>query len=328
MPDENFKPAKQTLAELQRDMSERMKIDKASADDFNLNDFVPKYFEMDPELHDLLPNGRRLQNGMKVLCEDEGSRVSLSTLVKNPKDFNLHEARKWNRWATVTDLEIVENALITGMITFVGLFEDGTKRQFIKGVEAAWYVKLDSIPEEDPLAEEEAELKEALASLVETSKIAWSGILDMLKTGVKEEADLLDAAAEKLHASTKNLKFSEKPEDLGEKKYTIQPKTVEAMVWAFVGNNADFLLSKEIHSLNELHLLYTRYCDKVVGVQWKLMRRDFLGQIKTYFQTWADVEERDEEGLFVTDTQLILFNPKPVDVEAGYSEMTNNKKED
>jgi hypothetical protein len=243
---------------------------------------------------------------------------------------------------TVTGLEI-SNKDVEGLVTFIGLFEDGTKRQFVKPTYAAWYVKLESIPEgypsdevyytesqiaimpdeqlesirssgltdgamKNPLGAEAEELKKAMANLVGTSKAAWTNIMDMLKEGLKEEADLLDAAAERLYANSKNVTFSEQPEDLGEKKPFYRQATMEDMVRNFVRNNRDFFMSKNVHSLNEVYSKYNDHCGNVIGWKWKLSRRDFMQHMKTYFEAWVDMERRDSEGTYVVDTELTGFS--------------------
>jgi hypothetical protein len=291
--------------------------------------FVPKSYRMDPETEDVL-YGEKLRDGMIVLYADDNRRESIPHIQKYGTDDGLANALLYNRWVTVSDLGKFDENL-----TFIGVYSDGTKKQHTFHPKKAWYVKLDSIPEEDPLAAEEAELKEAMASLVETSKVAWSGILDMLKEGIKEEADLLDEAASKLHENAKNVKspynFYKKPEDLGdvmddEGLPYFRKATVHDVVRNFVNSNMDFFTSKEVHSLNEIHPRYNHYCDQK-GMQFKLSRNDCMQHMKTYFRTWASVEQKDEHGTFEADTQLIgFFNPH--DVEAGYSEVTNNAMED
>lgn len=301
-------------------------------DKIDLSQFVPKNFEMDPELHDLLPNGRALRNGMVVLIEEEAQRQDLELVKKNPS-MRLPQALRWNRWMTVSNVEFPGESEILTDVTFVATYDDGTKKKIAKGVMQAWYVQLDSIPEDEAiyytehqiatmsdeqlesirgggLAKEEAELKEAMASLVTTSKIAWQGILEMLKEGIKSEADLLDEAAARLGKKYHRFDFSEKPEDLGDVKADGHPyfrkTTVHDIVRDFVRKNRDFIDSKEVHSLNELHPMYNHYCDKV-GMQWHLIRRDFMQHLKSYFRTYADVEVKNDDGSFESDTQLIGF---------------------
>lgn len=295
-------------------------------DKIDLSQFVPKNFEMDPELHDLLPNGRALRNGMVVLIEEEAQRQNLELVKKNPS-MGLPQALRWNRWMTVSNVEFPGESEILTDVTFVATYDDGTKKKIAKGVMQAWYVQLDSIPEDEAiyytehqiatmsdeqlesirgggLAKEVAELKEAMASLVTTSKIAWQGILEMLKEGIKSEADLLDEAAARLGKKDVRYDFHIP----GDNPY-FRKATVEDAVRNFFRKNRAFIDSKDVHSLNELHPMYNHYCDKV-GFQWKLSRRDFMQHLKSYFRTYANVDvkyEEDDDSSFESDTQLIGF---------------------
>lgn len=105
---------------------------------------MPKYYKMDPQTDDMLPNGHYLVEGMKVLIgnPDMRDRPESSFGAEWEKDKLLTR----NRWCTVTYPQVSEKE----ELTFVGVYEDGTKRQHIVSAHYAWLVKKDSIP--DPMA--------------------------------------------------------------------------------------------------------------------------------------------------------------------------------
>jgi hypothetical protein len=114
---------------------------------------VPKYFVMNPETDDLLPDGLHLRDGMKVLIENPGIRFEVVGWERGEKMDHL---LKWNRWCTVSHVATYPNSN-GDYIHFVGTYDDGTKRRLAALHSEAWYVKKDSIP--DPVVDEEAEDK-------------------------------------------------------------------------------------------------------------------------------------------------------------------------
>lgn len=104
--------------------------------------FVVKYFEMNRETDDLLANGRSLQNGMKVLVENDNYRVNPDK-ISGPSAMS--EALRWNRWMVVSSLEFNK---LENTVNFVGTYEDGTKKQYICDLSTAWFVKKDSVPKQ------------------------------------------------------------------------------------------------------------------------------------------------------------------------------------
>lgn len=115
----------------------------------NSNMFEQKYRDMQPETEDLLIDGRHLQNGMVVLIEAASIRADMSivasTILSNPADLN--RAKVFNRWCEVSDVKI-DNAF--GVVSFVATYPDGTKRKRNEPIDLAWFVKLDSLPKEEP----------------------------------------------------------------------------------------------------------------------------------------------------------------------------------
>jgi DNA-binding NarL/FixJ family response regulator len=111
-----------------------------------LKQFVSRYYQMDPETEDLIPNAGGLRNGMRVLAEDDDRRISLDVIGNGNPSYEAN-ALRWNRWLVVSDLEIYKESGFQ-VVSFVANYDDGTKRLIRQGYREAWYVKRDSIPEE------------------------------------------------------------------------------------------------------------------------------------------------------------------------------------
>lgn len=112
-------------------------------------DLVDKYYQMDPEMDDLIYGGQ-LRNNMRVLVEDPNHRDELNCEGQYPvASHRLVTRMRWNRWTRVTQLEREDNR-----ICFVGLYLDGTKSSFVSNLKQGWYVKKDSIPTKDEKYEE------------------------------------------------------------------------------------------------------------------------------------------------------------------------------
>lgn len=115
--------------------------------------FVEKFYEMDPQFEDLLPNGTHLKDGMVVLLEDSLHRADPSRINENP--YEAEKARAVNRWATVSHVEVIQRwerndhgEVIGGyspLVTFVATYGDGTKKKRSYDASFAWIVKLDSL---------------------------------------------------------------------------------------------------------------------------------------------------------------------------------------
>jgi hypothetical protein len=113
--------------------------------------FVPRFYRMDPKTEDLLPSGAELADGMKVLIEDPDERA---VIKDDMEDWELDRALVRNRWCEVTYLSTRSSGT---SISFVAVYEDGTKRKREYSARESWFVKKDSIP--DPVAAEEKEAK-------------------------------------------------------------------------------------------------------------------------------------------------------------------------
>jgi hypothetical protein len=127
--------------------------------------FIPKFYTMDPKTEDLLFSGRDLANGMVILVADSDSRQNLKRL---DADWELDRAFENNRWAKVTNLQVLGNSL-----SFVAVYEDGSKRIRSCSVSYAWFVKLDSVPDV-VLAEEKAAQK-------------YNSVLELVKGAMMEQ---------------------------------------------------------------------------------------------------------------------------------------------
>jgi hypothetical protein len=138
-------------------VSEAVKQYEALIPDY-FQHLIPKFYLMDHKTEDLCSNGRELANGMKVLTADTDSRQDLKKLAQ---DWQLDRAFENNRWATITNLQILGNS-----ISFVAVYEDGSKRVRTCSVNYAWFVKLDSVPDVVLAEEKEAQKYNSVLELV------------------------------------------------------------------------------------------------------------------------------------------------------------------
>ncbi len=129
---------------------------------------VDKWYEMDPELEDVLYDSSELRNGMFVLPESAEMRID----VRGPMTpSQLWLARRRNRWAFITRLE---HSVTIGQVNFLAEFEDGTKAKVEYDKSVSWLVKLDhrhvgvaKVVETDPSKSQihDAKVSEELARL-------------------------------------------------------------------------------------------------------------------------------------------------------------------
>ena len=109
--------------------------------------FVDKFYEMDPQFEDLLPDGSYLKEGMVVLLEDSMFRADSERVEANP--YEAEKMREANRWCRVTHLEIGNRYDPNPLIKFIAVYGDGVKKKRVYNVSFAWIVKIDSIPQEE-----------------------------------------------------------------------------------------------------------------------------------------------------------------------------------
>lgn len=106
-----------------------------------INGMEFKYYSYNPETEGLVSDGSTLIAGMKVLLEDDYYRKDLTKWASWNQEER-RDALKFNRWCTVTDVQIEDQR-----IYFVGEYDDGKRTKWCMPVNFAWYVKLDSIQE-------------------------------------------------------------------------------------------------------------------------------------------------------------------------------------
>lgn len=105
--------------------------------------FVPKFYEMDPEVDDLLPDGTCLRDGMVVLIEDSLIRADEE---RADSKWELARLREVNRWCEVSHVLITpRHDGSRPLIQFIGIYPDGTKRKRTYDSSYAWLVRLFSI---------------------------------------------------------------------------------------------------------------------------------------------------------------------------------------
>lgn len=122
-----------------------------------IEEFVPRFYRMNPAEDKVLPNGLVLKNGMRVLLECYANRAA----DLPPGDLSSVAGEKWNwdvrrlnRWCTVTELQI-DPAPTDGhschgrSVRFVGVYDDGEELMRANSWRDAWLVKRDSIPPTD-----------------------------------------------------------------------------------------------------------------------------------------------------------------------------------
>jgi hypothetical protein len=111
---------------------------------FEGDDWIGKYYEMNPVEEDLLPSGHFLSQGMKVVPESSMNRIDIFGDIPLSAG-DIFRARKQNRWFTVSHIVADDNGDI---IHFVGTYEDGVKRKWSTDANFAWIYKLDSVPDD------------------------------------------------------------------------------------------------------------------------------------------------------------------------------------
>lgn len=246
----------------------------------DLTQFVPKYYTMDPEREDLLPNGTHLRNGMQVLVESSNFRSSLAYI--DTQAGELDRALKYNRWCTVSDVEALE-VEGTKSVSFIAKYEDGTKRQMVRSVWCAWYVRIDTIPEKDELTDEMEALSQAMADFVEVSKVSWKSLIQGLSAGRSKEA-LREVYTrppltyeEVRHHIRYNMKVEETVKLFDEVATPhgfriVKPKRadssdLEKVFHSFVKANVEFFTSKEVFDLADIYNMFVDYLDASLELQ-------------------------------------------------------------
>lgn len=114
----------------------------------SVTEFVSKYYEMNPETDELVPNGHGLKEGMVVLFDNclLRNEPRNENTPKSLLEENIYKTREKNRWCAVKDLEYEGEQM-----SFIGVYEDGTTRRREFDVKEAWLVKKCSVPEPENL---------------------------------------------------------------------------------------------------------------------------------------------------------------------------------
>lgn len=102
-----------------------------------MDEFVPRFYTMNPETDVLVVDGRGLEEGMKVLIENPHYRA---VIKEEMADWELDRALERNRWCTISRIKIKGN-----LLRFVASYEDGTQKVRTEDVDGAWIAKKDSI---------------------------------------------------------------------------------------------------------------------------------------------------------------------------------------
>ena len=102
-------------------------------------DYVPKYYEMDPETDLFCPTGFQLRRGWVVLIEGY-------ELKEEPKDIarwssqQIERANRWNRWGTVVETRLGTDGQLNVIMRY-----DNILKQLSCNPNLAWLVKEDSV---------------------------------------------------------------------------------------------------------------------------------------------------------------------------------------
>lgn len=137
---------------------ERMGLPRIDRTRLEPNGMVDKWYEMDPEVEELIYDGTELVEGMVILIESPEMRVDVREVLT---DEQLFRARRTNRWMMISRIMLSPDRT---HVTFLAEFEDGVKSKLDFEVRESWLCKFgrpvvgiaqvpgqESIPVEDPL---------------------------------------------------------------------------------------------------------------------------------------------------------------------------------
>lgn len=130
-----------------------------------VSELVDQTFRMNPDTEDMIPDARHLKDGMVVLLEDASEYAVIHYRYKMFFD-QWPKAMVVNRWCTVSEIRMSQ---VKRAVYFTGTYSDGSKNRREAPMDAAWYVKLDSM--EPPVDKNAAtpELIESTAIVIETA---------------------------------------------------------------------------------------------------------------------------------------------------------------
>lgn len=110
-------------------------------DDSDTPKYVDKFYEMDPETEDLI-RGDELRNDMVVVIEDGMLRADTEHLRSR---YDSERARANNRWCTVSSIRRRYTGDDNAIVSFIGVYEDGVKKERSFSESYCWIVKKDSM---------------------------------------------------------------------------------------------------------------------------------------------------------------------------------------
>ena len=105
-----------------------------------IEQFVPKYYVMDPETEEVVFDGKSLADGMVILIADPNERARPEKDLDG--DWGQDRLLERNRWCTVSKV-VVEPGV--NSLYFLATYEDGTQRKRSYSIQQSWIVKKDSI---------------------------------------------------------------------------------------------------------------------------------------------------------------------------------------
>ncbi|QAY17192.1 hypothetical protein SEA_MADAMATO_74 [Streptomyces phage Madamato] len=104
--------------------------------------FVPKYYVMDPDTEEIIFDAKSLADGMEVLIGDPNERARPEKDLDG--DWGQDRLLERNRWCTVSKVTMIPGT--ANSVQFLATYEDGTQRKRSYSVQQSWIVKKDSIP--------------------------------------------------------------------------------------------------------------------------------------------------------------------------------------
>lgn len=154
--------------------------------------YVDQYYRMDPETDDVLANGRGLKTGMKILAGTPGLREAYKEDMSPSETYRYD---KFNRWLTIdSDVHFFKKPHDILYVSFVALYEDGTKMPMHVAAFYPWLVKKDSIPN---LPANNDDLIQAVLQQVQTAmRKQDAATYHGLSSGVSHSKELKDVAVQ------------------------------------------------------------------------------------------------------------------------------------
>lgn len=148
------------------------------------HNFVERYYQMNPETEDMLPNGGAIRNGMVVLIADPNKRA----IVKETAlDWEMDRVLERNRWAKVS--HVIGDG---STVMFIAEYEDGTKKQRMMAFRSAWLVKKASMPDEA------SEIREITVKQTKVLSLVRQAMKKVQLSTSSDEHTIADQAAAKI----------------------------------------------------------------------------------------------------------------------------------